>query len=56
MKKKSNAADALDLLLHREGAPPKMIMDGLKEQTQGRFRKTLSKANVHVKQIEPYSP
>ena len=56
MKKKSNAADALDLLLHREGAPPKMIMDGSKEQTQGRFRKTLSKANVHVKQIEPYSP
>jgi hypothetical protein len=30
MKKKSDASDALDLLFHREGVPPKMIMDGLK--------------------------
>ena len=36
MQKKSDAVHALDLLLHREGAPQKMIMDGSKEQTLGR--------------------
>ena len=35
MKKKSDASDALDLLFHREGVPPKMIMDGSKEKTMG---------------------
>jgi len=56
MKKKSEACDALDLLFHREGVPPRMIMDGSKEQTQGKFRKHCQLANVHIKQIEPYSP
>ena len=56
MKLKSNAADALDLLFHRDGVPPKMIMDGSKEQTQGRFKKKCLEAGVHIKQTEPYSP
>ena len=56
MKKKSDAHEALDLLFHRDGVPPKMIMDGSKEQTKGQFRKKCQLANVHVKQIEPYSP
>jgi len=56
MKRKSDAVDALDLLFHREGVPPKMIMDGSKEQTQGKFKKHCRLANVHIKQIEPYSP
>ena len=55
MKKKGNASDALDLLFHQDGVPPKMIMDGSKEQTQGRFRNKLKLANVHLKQTEPYS-
>ena len=56
MAKKSNAADALDLLLHREGAPKALIMDGSKEQTLGRFRKIAQQAGIHIKQTEPYSP
>ena len=56
MKLKSEAADAVDLLFHRDGVPTKMIMDGSKEQTLGRFRKKCQQASVHVKQTEPYSP
>ena len=56
MKNKSDAVQALDLLLHREGAPEKMIMDGSKEQTLGKFRKTCQDASIHVKQTEPHSP
>jgi hypothetical protein len=56
MKNKSDAVQALDLLLHREGAPEKMIMDGSKEQTLGKFCKTCQDASIHVKQTEPHSP
>jgi hypothetical protein len=56
MKKKSDAHEALDLLFHWDGVLPKMIMDGLKEQTKGQFRKKCLLANVHIKQTEPYSP
>ncbi len=56
MKLKSEAADAVDLLFHRDGVPTKMIMDGSKEQTLGRFRKKCQQASVHMKQTEPYSP
>ena len=56
MKVKSDAVHALDLLLHREGAPQAMIMDGSKEQTQGPFRKKCREAGIQVKQTEPYSP
>ena len=52
MKRKGNAPDALDLLFHQDGVPPKMVMDGSKEQTQGR---KLKLAHVHEKQTEPYS-
>ena len=56
MKRKGDALDALDLLFHQDGVPPKMVMDGSKEQTQGRFRKKLKLANVHVKKKKPFSP
>ena len=49
MQKKSDAVHALDLLLHREGAPQKMIMDGSKEQTFIKFRKTCQDVQIHVK-------
>jgi hypothetical protein len=39
MKLKSKAADAVDLLFHRDGVPTKMIMDGSKEQTLGQLWK-----------------
>ncbi len=56
MKLKSEASDALDLLFHRDGVPEKMIMDGSKEQTLGKFKKKCQEANVHIKETEPYSP
>lgn len=56
MKKKSEAADTVDLLFHRVGVPTKMIMDGAREQTLGKFRKKCQEASVHIKQTEPYSP
>ena len=56
MKKKSEAANTADLLFHCDGVPTKMIMDGSKEQTLGRFCKKCLEASVHCKQTEPYSP
>ena len=55
MKKKSEAADTVDLLFHCNGVPTKMIIDGLKEQTLGRFCKKWLEASVHCKQTESYS-
>ncbi len=56
MKKKSNAVHALDLLLHCDGAPEKMIMDGSKEQTLGAFNANCQNAAIHIKQTKPHSP
>ena len=56
MEKKSNAVHALDLLLHRDGAPEKMIMDGSKEQTLGAFKAKCQDAAIHIKQTKPHSP
>jgi hypothetical protein len=56
MRNRSNAVCALDLLLHCEGAPKKMIMDGSKEQSLGKFNKTCQDAGIDVKQTEPHSP
>ena len=55
MKKKSEAADTVDLLFHCDGVSTKMIMDCSKEQTLGRFRKKCLEASVHCKQTKPYS-
>ena len=46
MKRKSEAADTVDLLFHRDGVPTKMIMDGSKEQTLGAFCKKFLEASV----------
>ena len=56
MKKKSNAVHALDLLLHRDGAPEKMIMDGSKEQILGAFKAKCQDAAIHIKQTAPHYP
>ena len=55
MNKKSDTAHALDLLLHRDGAPEKMIMDGSKEQTLGAFKKKCQDALLYIKQTKPHS-
>ncbi len=36
--------------------PPKMILDGSKEQVNGAFRCKLKEVNFHMRVTEPYSP
>jgi len=55
MKLKSDAHDSLSLLFQRDGIPPKMIMDGSKKQTLGRFKRKCQDAECRTKQTEPYS-
>jgi hypothetical protein len=33
-----------------------MILDGLKEQTLGNFKRKLREADCHARQTKPYSP
>ncbi len=56
MKLKCDAHNLLLLLFQRDGVPPKMIMDGSKEQTLGRFKKKCQDADCRIKQTKPYSP
>jgi len=56
MKLKSDAHDLLLLLFQHDGVPPKMIMDGSREQTLGRFKKKCQNADCCIKQTKPYSP
>ena len=56
MKLKSEAHNLLLLLFQCDGVPPKMIMNGSKEQTLGRFRKKCQDADCCIKQTELYSP
>ena len=56
IKAKSEAHHALSLLFQRDGAPPRMIMDGAKEEIGGEFKRKCREAQVHTKQIEPHSP
>ena len=39
MKKKSDVHETLSLLFVQDGVPPRIIMDGSKEQTLGKFKK-----------------
>jgi len=56
MRRKGEAHEALSLMFQREGVPPRMVMDGSKEQTLGRFRSKLVDACCERRTIEPYSP
>jgi hypothetical protein len=46
----------LSLMFKRDGVPPKMIIDGSKEQVKGVFRHKLKEVNCHMHVTEPYSP
>jgi len=48
--------EGLSLLFKRDGVPPKIIVDGSKEQTMGTFAKKVRQADCWLKQTEPYSP
>jgi hypothetical protein len=39
MKKESEAHEALSLLFDRDGVPNVMVMDGVKAQVEGQFRR-----------------
>jgi hypothetical protein len=53
MTRKGEAHEILSLLFHRDGVPPTMVFDGLKEQCQGDFKRKLCKADCHARQTEP---
>ncbi len=56
MKSKGDAHKALSLMFQREGIPPSTVMDGLKEQTLGKFCQKFLDVHCQLKQTEPYSP
>ena len=49
--KKGYAHEALSLLFQRDGVPPKMIVDGLKEQTLGDFKRKVEEDGCHLRQM-----
>ena len=56
MVTKGQAHEACSLVFQRDGVPPKMIMDGSKEQATGKFAKKCREADCHAVTTEPYSP
>ena len=56
MKNKGNAHETLSLFFKIDGVPPKMVMDGSKDQTLGSSRNKIQEADFHIAQMEPYSP
>ena len=55
-KRKGDAHETLSLLFKGDYVPPKMVMDGSKEQTLGSFRNKCKEADCHINQTEPYYP
>ena len=56
MAKKGGAYEALSLLFKRYGVPPNMIVDGLKEQTLGDFKRKVAEAGCHLRKMKPEPP
>ena len=56
MAKKGDAHEALSLLFQRHGVPPKMIVDGLKDNTMVVLKLKVAEAGCHLRQTEPESP
>jgi hypothetical protein len=56
IRRMAEAHKALSLLLHKYGAPIKMIMDDSEEQMFGEFNCKLKDTDVISHPIEPYSP
>jgi hypothetical protein len=56
MTRKGEAHETLSLLFHRDGVPPTMVFDSLKEQCQGDFKRKLCGADCHARQTETCSP
>jgi hypothetical protein len=56
LKQKGEAHEAVLLMSKHDSVPPKMILDGSKEQVEGVFRGKLKEVNCHMRVTEPYSP
>ena len=56
MAKKGDVHEALYLLFQCDGVPPKMIVDGSKEQTLGDFEHKVAEDGCHLRQTEPEPP
>jgi hypothetical protein len=54
LKQKGEAHEALLLVFKRNGLPPKMILDGSKEQVEGVFRHKLKEVNCRMRVAELY--
>ncbi len=54
LKGKGEAHKALLLMFKHDGIPPKMILDGSKEQVEGVFRRKLKGVNCHLRMTKPY--
>ena len=53
MAKKGDAHEYLSLLFQRDGLPPKIIVDGSKEQTLGDFKRKVAESGCHLSHTEP---
>ena len=53
---KGDAHEDLSLFFQRDGVPPKMIVEGSKEQTMGNFKLKVAEAGCHLRHTEPESP
>ena len=56
MTTKGTAHETLSNLLKRDGCPNAIIIDGSKEQTLGKFKKKANGSDIHIINIDPYSP
>ena len=56
MTLKSEAREALGLLFARDGVPPKMIVDYVKEMKLGEFAQKYKEAHCYLRSTKPYSP
>ena len=53
MLKKAQAHEGLSLLFKIDGVPRKLVIDGSKEQTEGKFYQKKRQANCWIKQVKP---
>jgi hypothetical protein len=55
IKSKGEVHLSLSSFLSTQGAPDLLRTDGVKELTEGKFRRKAREAGVHCKEVEPYS-
>ena len=53
MSKFGDVHETLSLLFQQDGVHPKMIVDGLKEQTMSYFKRKVAEAGCHLIHMEP---